>query len=296
MALKVRRLSHAIGASIEGVDLAKPIDDSVMREIRKVWLDHLVIVFPGQEITPRHQAELGRHFGTLDTHRATNSSEYQTPEDPAVWIVTNRDVNGKPSETRDIGRLWHSDHCFTTKPTMATMLYCVEVPEVGGTTMFTNLYMAYEALSDGMKKLIDTLEAVHSWSHYIRTNPYIKQRNSDQVARHDKESPAVAHPVVRVNPETGRKALYINEGFTSHLAGMTREESHGLLSYLIEHSTKPEFTYRHAWTPKECLMWDNRCTAHLAVKDFEHGVGGHRHMHRVTVEGEPQGRIYSEAA
>lgn len=295
MALKVRRLSHALGAEVCGVDLSKPLDADVMTEIKKIWLENSVIVFPDQELTPVQQANFGRYFGPLDTHRATNSTEYQTPEDPAVWIVTNRDVNGKPSQTREIGRLWHSDHSFTTKPTLATMLYCVEMPKVGGTTMFTNMYMAYEALSAGMKKLIDNLEAVHSWAQYVRTNPYISVRNQADVARHDKESPPVVQPVVRVHPETGRKALYITEGFTSQFVGMTEEESHGLLSYLLEHSVKPEFTYRHFWTPKECLMWDNRCTAHLALKDYEHGVGGNRHMHRVTVEGSSEGRLYSAA-
>lgn len=289
MSLSVRRLSYALGAEIRGIDLSGPLSNSTMAAVREAWLEHQVLLFPDQHISPAQQAAFGRLFGPLDTHRAANKDNH--PDAPEVWVITNRPkADGTPSETRDIGRMWHSDHSFTTRPTMATMLYCLEVPEVGGNTLFTNMYMAYDALSEGMKRLLDGLEAVHSYSQYLRNNTFMKQRNAEQVARHERESPPVLQPVVRTHPETGRKALYVTEGNTSRFSDMTEEESRDLLEFLFRHSTRPEFTYRHAWAPRHVLMWDNRCTAHLAPLDYDHNSPGKRLMHRVTVEGSSSGR------
>jgi taurine dioxygenase len=290
MAITVRRLSHALGAEITGVDLRQPLDAATEVEVRRAWADHLVIVFPGQDLTPSQQIAFGRLFGVLDDHKSVPF--YRHPEHPEIYLITNRQIGGKLSETRDTGRAWHSDHSFTTHPTMATMLYCREIPPVGGTTMFANMYMAYDTLSDGLKALIENLEAVHDFSYYSMRG--LKNRDAQQIAHMNTLNPPVAQPVVRVHPETGRKTLYVSEMMTSHFVGMTREESAGLLNYLFAHSVLAEFTYRHNWKVNDLLMWDNRCTMHLAPYDYSHDQP--RHMHRLTILGAPSGRLIEGAA
>lgn len=286
MTIKIRPLSHAIGAELSGVDLSRPIDETTRAEIHKAWLQHLVIAFRGQDLTPQRQIAFGRMFGELDDHKA--APFYRHPEHPEIYLITNKKVDGKESQTKDTGRLWHSDHSCTTHPTMASMLYCREIPPVGGTTMFANMYLAYETLSPGLRTLLDKLEAVHSLEHYTSHNPYFNARDPAQIAKMHELSPPVAQPVVRMHPETGRKALYISEGQTERFVGMSREESQGLLQFLFAHSVKPEFTYRHDWKVNDMLMWDNRCMMHLALADYSHDQS--RHMHRLTVLGEPCGR------
>lgn len=289
MSIKVRKLSFALGAEITGVDLSKELGNGLMAEINNAWLEHSLLVFPGQDLSPKEQAAFGRQFGQLDSNLAAR--DYLHPDCPEVYMITNHKINGQLSDTRDAGRLWHSDHSFTTRPTLATMLYCLERPEVGGNTLFANMYMAYESLSATMKKTLEKLEAVHSFASFVGKNPHMHTRNTQHTAEHEKKNPPVAHPIVRVHPESGRKALFVSEGYTSHIAGMTMDESKGILDYLYTHSVKPEFTYRHAWGIKDLLMWDNRCVMHLAPADYTHDEP--RHMHRVTVSGTPLGRVYS---
>jgi len=288
MTLTVRPLSHALGAAVTGIDLREPLDAETLATVRRIWLDNLVVVFPDQNLTPEQQIAFGRNFGTLDDHKAIPF--YRHPEYPEIYLITNKQIGGKLSETRDTGRKWHSDHSFTTHPTMATMLYCREIPPVGGTTMFANMVMAYATLSERLRTILDDLEAVHSIAHFMARSRSFAERDQKQVARIADLSPPVAQPVVRTHPETGRKALFVSEGQTSHFVGMTVEESAGLLKFLFEHSVLPEFTYRHAWSPNDLLMWDNRSTIHLAVPDYSHSET--RHMHRLTVLGEACGRSY----
>lgn len=292
MAIKIKKLSYALGASVTGVDLKKGLSGAELDCIRNAWHEHLVLVFPGQELTPDHQIAFGKQFGSLDDHKA--APFYRHPQYPEIFLITNRRVGGRESETKDTGRVWHSDHSHTTHPTMASMLYCLEIPEVGGNTMFANMYMAFDTLSDGMKNILGRLEAVHSMDRYSRYNPYMWGRDPAQLAEMTRVAPPVAQPVVRIHPETGRKALFVSEGYTSHFVGMTEEESRGLLQFLFDHSVRPEFTYRHAWQVNDLLMWDNRCTMHLAPADYTHAQP--RHMHRVTVLGTPSGRLLETSA
>jgi taurine dioxygenase len=285
--MNVRPLSYALGAAVTGVDLQEPLEAEAIERIRKAWLEYSLLVFPGQKLSPESQVRFGRLFGDLDDHRAIPF--YRHPEWPEIYLITNKEIGGKPSETRDTGRLWHSDHSFTTHPTMASMLYCREIPLAGGTTMFANMYRAYETLSPTLRGILDGLEAVHSVEHYMSSNRFFRQRDPTQIHKMKELSPPVAQPVVRVHQETRRKALYVSEGQTTHFVGMSREESGGLLQYLFKHSIQPEFTYRHQWTVDDLLMWDNRCLIHLAVADYAHSQP--RHMHRVTVLGTPCGRI-----
>lgn len=158
--------------------------------------------------------------------------------------------------------------------------------------MFTNMNLAYETLSPALRALLDPLEAVHSFAHYSARA--LRHRDPRQIAHMTEINPPVAQPVVRVHPETGRKALYLSEMMTSHFVGMTPQESEGLLQYLFTHSVRPEFTYRHAWSVNDLLMWDNRCTQHLALGDYTHDQP--RHMHRITVLGTPCGRSVEASA
>jgi taurine dioxygenase len=290
MSIVIKKLAFGLGASLSGVDLSKPLSNAAFEEIRTAWLQHLVLVLPDQDLSETELIAFGRRFGELDDHKSIPF--YRHPEHHEIFLITNHEIGGKASETRDTGREWHSDHSFTTRPTMATMLHCREIPPVGGTTMFTNMCMAYDALSDRLKNVLDGLEAVHSLTYYFEKNSH--GRDPQQLAEMGKLSPAVAQPVVRVHPETGRKALYVSEARTSHFVGMTIEESQGLLEFLFQHSVRPEFTYRHAWKVNDILMWDNRSTLHMALADYTHDQS--RHMHRLTVLGTPSGRPYSEAA
>jgi len=286
MPIQIRPLSYALGAEVSGVDLARPVDKATQAAIRKAWLEHLVIVFRGQALTPDRQIAFGRMFGELDDHKSVPF--YRHPEHPEIYLITNKKIGGKESQTKDTGRLWHSDHSFTTHPTMASMLYCLEIPPVGGTTLFSNMVRAYETLSPTLRSVLDGLEAVHSLEHYSARNPYFTARDPEQIRKMNELSPPVAQPVVRVHPETGRKALYISEGQTQRFVGMSEAESAGLLQFLFAHCARPEFTYRHAWKVDDMLMWDNRSTNHLAVHDYSHEQT--RHMHRLTVLGTPCGR------
>ena len=284
MPIQIRPLSYALGAEVSGVDLARPVDKATQAAIRKAWLEHLVIVFRGQALTPDRQIAFGRMFGELDDHKSVPF--YRHPEHPEIYLITNKKIGGKESQTKDTGRLWHSDHSFTTHPTMASMLYCLEIPPVGGTTLFSNMVRAYETLSPTLRSVLDGLEAVHSLEHYSARNPYFTARDPEQIRKMNELSPPVAQPVVRVHPETGRKALYIGEK-VSCFVGMTPEESRPLIDYLVRHATRPQFVYRHQWRADDIVLWDNRCTMHIALGDYEEGEI--RHLERTTVKGTPSG-------
>jgi taurine dioxygenase len=286
MPLEIRKLSGALGAEITGIDLREPMSDAAFEDIRKAWHEHLVLVFRNQELDYPEYIRFGERFGGLERY-LHSSRDYTHPDHPEIYFITNHDVNGKPSETREVGREWHTDQSYTTRPLKATMLYCKEIPEVGGDTMFANMYLAYERLSPRLQSLLGELEAVHDFS--LRLGNLATYLDPEKIAARRKKSPPVAHPVVRVHPESGRNALYVSEAVTSHFDGMTREESAGLLQHLFTHSTQPEFTYRHRWQVNDVTIWDNRCTLHLALKDFEHTSP--RHMIRMAVLGTPLGRV-----
>ncbi len=208
-------------------------------------------------------------------------------EHPEILLVTNRMRNGKASETRNTGRNWHSDLSYTNHPARGSLLWCEERPDVGGDTMFTNMYFAYETLSDKLKGFLDSLYAVHD----VSMTKGLDKRDPEKVAELKRLNPPIAHPVVRTHPETGRKALYVSERVRTFV-GMTEDESRPILKFLCEHATQPEFVYRHQWRVHDLLMWDNRCTMHVALADFDQTKT--RHMQRTSLLGEPSGFIYSE--
>jgi taurine dioxygenase len=290
MTVTAKRLSYGIGAEILGADLTRPLSDEDVAQIRKAWVDHGIVLIRDQKITPEQHIAFSARFGQLDDHTAL--FKYRHPEHAEIFIVTTRpNADGSPSNTRETGVNWHSDMSYTLRPAMGSLLYCLEIPEVGGDTQFANMYLAYDGLSDGLKRLIEPLQAVHSYAWAIHDTE--KGRNPEFAKAHIEVNPPVVQPIVRVHPETGRKALYVSEGATTHIAGMTLAESQAILKPLFEHSVRPEFTYRHHWRLHDLVMWDNRSTMHKALRDRLPGT--HRHMHRTTILGEPCGELYREA-
>lgn len=290
MTMIIRKLSNALGAEVTGVDLAR-LSDSEFECIEQAWREHLLLVFRGQKLDHAQYIAFGRRFGELERYLHGNT-DYTHPDYPEVYYLTNHEVKGKPSETQDVGREWHTDQSYTARPLKATMLYCREIPEHGGDTIFTNMYLAYERLSPRLRAVLDDLEAVHDFCKRLeKLSAYL---DAEKIAARRAKAPPVAHPVVRVHPETGRKALFVSEAVTTQFVGMTREESAGLLNFLFQHSVQPEFTYRNRWRVDDVAIWDNRCTLHFALKDFEHTSP--RHMVRMAVLGTPLGRLLHSGA
>ncbi|MBM3358132.1 MAG: TauD/TfdA family dioxygenase [Betaproteobacteria bacterium] len=284
MALNLRKLSHALGAEVCGLDVSKPMSEAGFGEIYQAFLRYNILLFRDQNITREQHIEFSRRFGELDRHDALPRDRH--PRHPEILMVTNEPKpDGAPSDTKYTGRQWHSDMSFTLVPSLGSLLRCLSVPEVGGDTMFANMYLAYETLSDGMKRLIAGLHGIHlSGTRKIANTETGVPRAEEQ----RRINPPVAQPVVRVHPETGRKALYIGEK-VKRFEGMTEEESKPLIDYLVAHATRPEFVYRHRWRKDDVMVWDNRCTMHLALGDFDETQL--RHMERTTVLGTPSGRV-----
>ena len=290
MTMTIRKLSNALGAEVTGVDLAG-LGVADFERIEQAWQEHLLLVFRDQQLDHPQYIAFGRRFGELERYLHGNQ-DYTHPDYPELYFLTNHEVNGKPSETQDVGREWHTDQSYTLRPLKATMLYCREIPEHGGDTILTNMYLAYERLSPRLREVLEGLEAVHDFS--LRLGKLSTYLDPAKIAARRAKAPPVAHPVVRVHPQTGRKALFVSEAVTSHFVGMTRAESAGLLHYLFQHSVQPEFTYRHRWRVNDVAIWDNRCTLHFALKDFEHTSP--RHMVRMAVLGTPLGYAVENAS
>jgi len=275
--ISVHPLAGALGAEISGVDLAKDLDDEAVAAIRRVWLAYLVVFFHDQELTPQQFLGFGRRFGEPIEYPFVKG----LPETPEVIPVLKLE-----HEAVNFGGIWHSDTTYLERPPMASMLIAREVPEAGGDTEFASMYMAYDTLSDGMKRLLDPLIAMNS-SALADVSKTREDRLKDS-ARRDAATQYVAeHPVVRVHPETGRRALYVNVAHTERFSGMTREESLPILRYLFQHQVRSEFTCRFRWRPGSIAFWDNRCAQHNAINDYP---GRRRLMHRLTLAGDlPRG-------
>jgi len=265
----VRRMAGAIGAEIGGVKLRPDLPDAVIAELRRLWLEHLVLFFRNQELTPQELAAVARRFGEVVHYPFLKGLD----EAPEVIQVAKFE-----HETVNFGGLWHTDTAYLAEPPMATMLIAREVPPHGGDTLFASLYAAYDALSDGMKQMLAPLRAVNS-SSKAETSRTREDRGANEPPR----VLGAEHPVVRTHPETGRKALYVNGGHTLRFVGMTEAESAPLLEYLFAHQVRPEFTCRFHWEPGSIAFWDNRCALHNPINDYH---GFRRIMHRVTLAGD----------
>jgi taurine dioxygenase len=268
-------VAGALGAEISGLDLSQPLDRPTVDALRAAFIDNHVLFFRDQSLTAEQQIVLGRSFGELGTHPYVAAN----PEHPEVL-----DLVTQPGDAVNFGGGWHSDVTFLPEPDMASILYAIEVPAVGGDTLFANQHAAYEALSDTMKRLLDGLVAVHSARRQYSGGGF-SQRSSAMATSGEAHAAAseVEHSLVRTHPESGRKALYVNRAFTIGIKGMHDAESRALLGYLFRHAVQEEHTCRFRWRPGSIAMWDNRSVQHYALHDYK---GERRRMRRITITGD----------
>ena len=282
--IKVKRSGAPLGAEIQGVDLAGQIDDATFREIVDLFHEHEVVFFRDQKLTPEQHVAFSRRFGELELHVRTDCCR---PGFPELFVVSNIIENGKPIGSQDAGLFWHSDLCYMEEPSRGSLFYAREVPldaqgKPLGDTMFASATAAYDALPDTEKKRIAGLQAVNSYA-----KGYYRDRNSGPrkplTEEQKRRTPDVAHPIVRTHPYTGKKCLFLNEGYTASVVGMGKQEGDALLQRLFEHATRPEFVYRHQWRVGDFLLWDNCSVQHKAVMDYQ--LPQRRRMERATLCG-----------
>lgn len=277
----IRPLSRACGAEVWGLDLTRPLDPEVLQSLHRALGENGILLFRDTNLAPEQHIAFSRQFGPLESHVV---GEFNLANHPEIFVVSNVKEEGKLKGAVYAGQYWHSDLSYMKKPSMGSLLLCREMPEIGGDTMWANMYLAYESLSDVMKEFLGGLKAIHDYSHAYDTYfAHLKERpplSPEQRAK----TPPVQHPMVRTHSVTKRKALYVNPGFTTGIVGMPREESQPILDLLFRHSTRAEFIYRHKWRVNDMVFWDNRCTMHYALADYDFSV--RRHMHRTTVAGD----------
>ena len=283
--ISVKSVGYSLGAQVVGIDLSKPLSEKHVQIIQEAWAEHQVLVFPNQDLGPESLLAFSRHFGELDNFSSQPFNRH--PEYDEIFMLSNKPIDGKVPPGSTGGQNWHTDLSYTIRPAKATLVYCVEKPSVGGDTMFANMYDAYETLSPVLQQFLDEREAVHD------VNLITAKRPPEIVAEFARLNPPVIHPAVRVHPESGRKALYVNPR-TRRFVGMTEAESAPLIKFLSDHSISPKFVYRHRWSVRDLVMWDNRCLTHLAVGDFDRSEI--RHMLRTSTMGDYFGRYEDENA
>lgn len=269
--LEVRPLTKVIGAEVDGVDLGRPLDPATKEGIQQAMLDHMVLFFRDQDITPEQQLDFGRHFGDVYCPAMAR----QEPDHPEIMLLDQVAPKGEGSDN------WHYDATFMERPPMGSILKAVRLPVLGGDTCFANMAAAFEALSPQMQGFLESLTAIHDLSSQLRIaiDRGISSADYDALRA---EWPPVEHPVVRTHPETGRKALFVNRNTGSRLKGLSDRENDLLLPFLFDHVRAPEFQCRFRWEPNSIAFWDNRCVQHCGVPDYEE----RRIMHRVTVDGD----------
>jgi taurine dioxygenase len=281
MALALKPLTPTIGVEIAGAQIAR-MDDSDFAIVHRALLDHLVIVFHDQQVSPEDHLAFARRFGELEPPHPVFP---HLPGHPQVSVLENRGNEGVNNDE------WHTDVTFRAKPALGSILYARIIPERGGDTLWANLNAAYEALSPALKRAIEGLSA---WHDICGGGPYNRVANYREIvlaqpdgpqrlAGIQREFPPMLHPVVRLHPETGHKALFVNRSFTTHIDGLSKLESDWLLGLLLEHAEQTAFQMRHRWRVNDLVMWDNRCTLHFATADY---APAHRLMHRITVLGD----------
>ena len=271
--LSLRKLTPALGAVIEGFDLAQDHDDAVIAAIRRALDENLVLFFEHQRFTPEQQRDFAKRFGELYVH----------PLYPGQAGLSEIMILEYDASRRGHNDEWHSDVSYIQTPPQASLLYAELLPELGGDTLWANTYLAYEALSEPLKSLAGQLSAVHDFSKAFGPERFAQYGIADRASKTYEDNPPVVHPVVRTNPETGRKALFVNEHFTTRIAGVSEHESRVLLDLFLTHLKQPEFQVRWTWTPNAVAFWDNRWTQHYALADY---YPAHRRMRRATILGD----------
>jgi taurine dioxygenase len=268
-AIDVRPVTPRIGAEVSGLDLTRPLSNLQLDEVHRALAEHQVLFFRDQKLDLDQHKAFGRYFGDLHIHPNTPG-----PEGHPEILPIHADAGSK----RIAGENWHSDVSCDEVPPLGSILHLHTVPPAGGDTLFASMYAAYDALSPRFKAFLEGLTATHSGDHvYRRTNALLGLDDRDKVF------PKASHPIVRTHPVTGRKALYVNGGFTTHIDGLPKEESRAILDFLFAHSTQPAFQVRFRWQPHSVAFWDNRCVQHMALWDYFPQV---RSGYRVTVKGD----------
>ncbi len=270
--MTVQPLAGALGAEVRGLDISRPLEDAEVKDIRRVLLDHLVLIFRDQEITPDQHVAFARRFGNVVPYPFVEGLKDHPDIIPVVKLE---------DETVNFGGLWHADTTYLDEPPMGSILVARELPPVGGDTLFANMYKAYETLSEGMKQMLSDLTAISSSARKAVTTTRVLHEESRP--KEDPRTPHEAeHPVISVHPETGRKALFVNGAHTVRFQGMTEQESEPILKYLFHHQVQPKFTCRVQWQPGTVVFYDNRCTQHNPINDYH---GYKRVLHRITLAG-----------
>ncbi len=279
-AVQILPFDAPLGAEVIGLDLSRPLDPATFKRIHQAHLDHHVLVFRDTRITPAQQVAFSRRFGALQIHVLRN---FQLAGHPEVLIVSNIKEDGKPIGLGDAGHYWHSDLSYKDTPSLGSLLHAQELPNEGGDTLFANQHLAFDTLPEELRRAIDGRKAEHSYlakyEELRARNPYrpaLTQAQIDEVV-------PVQHPIVRTHPETGRRALFVSEHFTTGIVGLPKDESDALLAELFALSTRESLVYRHRWQPHDLVFWDNRSVMHLAAgtPDSER-----RLLYRTTIEGD----------
>lgn len=277
---EVRPLDAPLGAEIIGLDLTRPLSDVDFSRVHRAHLDHALLVFRDQRITPAQQIAFSRRFGPLQIHVLR---QFLLANHPEIFIISNIIENGQPIGLGDAGKFWHSDLSYKELPSLGSMLLAQELPEEGGDTLFASQQLAYETLPTELRQVIEGKRAAHSYTARYADEVFKGIRRPSLTEAQLAEVKVVVHPVVRTHPETARKGLFVNENFTTHILDVPEDESRQILAELYAHSAKPDFIYRHPWQPHDLVFWDNRALIHLAA-----GCPSHlrRRMHRTTIQGD----------
>ncbi|ENQ0962837.1 TPA: TauD/TfdA dioxygenase family protein [Pseudomonas aeruginosa] len=278
--LQIRPLDAAFGAEVLGLDLGLPLAAEDFRRIHRAHLDHHVLVFREQRITPAQQIAFSRRFGELQIHVL---KQFLLPGHPEILIVSNIVENGQPIGLGDAGKFWHSDLSYKELPSLGSMLHAQELPEEGGDTLFADMHKAWDSLPEALRKAIEGRTAAHSYTARYSEPRFEGNWRPTLSAAQLAEVREVVHPIVRTHPESGRKGLFVSEGFTTRIVGLPADESAQLLAELYAHSVRPEHIYRHRWQAHDLVFWDNRSLIHLAG-----GCPAHlrRKLYRTTIQGD----------
>lgn len=269
--MEVRPLAPALGAEIRGLDVSRPLSDEELSLLHKTLLDHKVVIIAAADLTVDGHLALAQQFGQAEVHAFF----------PNLGEGYER-VSVLDSDDGTRASMWHTDETFLEAPPLGTFLHAQVIPTVGGDTVFASSTAAYDALSSPLKRYLEGLEAIHDLSRTTELAYYHGRGSAEAFARQIASERRWAHPVVRTHPETGAKGLFVNPTYTRYLVGVPADESEAILAFLYRHAIKEKFTFRHRWTAGDLVMWDNRCTMHNALMDFE----GRRRMHRVSMIGD----------
>lgn len=279
-AVRIEPFAAPLGAQVLGLDLTRPLDAATFALLHRAHLHYHVLVFRDQRITPAQQVAFSRRFGPLQIHVLR---QFQLRDHPEVLVVSNIKEHGQPIGLGDAGHYWHSDLSYKPTPSLGSMLLAQELPAEGGDTLFANQHLAWDTLPPALQRAVDGRLAEHSYlakyEDLRKRNPWRPPLTQAQID----EVPPVRHPIVRTHPETGRRALFVSEHFTTRIVGLPQDESDALLQALFAHSSADALVYRHRWQPHDMVFWDNRSVTHLAGGTPDHL---RRRLHRTTIEGD----------